>query len=449
MIRELVVDGATIPVDVADAVTDAIHEESTTDIGSLTIELADPGFRILKAGVFAKRAPATYAGERLRVSEVTTGGDKVPTLTVKLSNRGAFDLQNERTGFAPGAPPPELLTDYAEYMREAASRVGLAAHVQPPVQTGFSLVRISTPGQYESTWELGEEGAQKWGWWLFEAGGTLFFGKPSWLLSTAPRVLTVGWAGSAGTERDAVSPPRCQRFDAISATGLEEARIVEVAIDLARSTNVHPGSALALSGVVGFDGRYLVSQVVRKPETNEPARVTAVTAVDPFVDITAVDGSAPDVPDLPHVEDSEGPFDGGSLKLSDLLFVAQRANVRWPFIRTVEMALQLPDYLLFAVGVKETRLTNEVGDHGHGHGVWQLDDRSHDIPAGFDADVPAQCQKAAAMLRALIDSENGNLVAALNRYNSGQTLSQNTTRNYGPDVSSMRQALENHLSEWT
>ena len=53
----------------------------------------------------------------------------------------------------------------------------------------------------------------------------------------------------------------------------------------------------------------------------------------------------------------------------------QRAKLAWPFIHQTELARGLPRMLLFAVGSRETNLTNEVGDFGHGHGVWQLDDR--------------------------------------------------------------------------
>ena len=67
---------------------------------------------------------------------------------------------------------------------------------------------------------------------------------------------------------------------------------------------------------------------------------------------------------------------------SDLSAQFQRAKSTWPFIHQTELARGLPR-MLFAVGFRETNLTNEVGDPGHGHGVWQLDDRSHTPPGGF------------------------------------------------------------------
>ena len=101
----------------------------------------------------------------------------------------------------------------------------------------------------------------------------------------------------------------------------------------------------------------------------------------------------------------------------------QRASVVWPFIHQIELARGLPRMLLFAVGSRETNLTNEVGDFGHGHGVWQLDDRSHTPPGGFaqfDANVPAQCAFAAAMLQGLLAITGGDVEEAAAIYNSGQ-----------------------------
>jgi hypothetical protein len=136
---------------------------------------------------------------------------------------------------------------------------------------------------------------------------------------------------------------------------------------------------------------------------------------------------------------------------SELSAQCQRAKSKWPFIHQTEHANGLPRMLLFAVGSRETNLTNEVGDfdkqgHGHGHGVWQLDDRSHTPPGGFaqfDGNVPLQCSTAADMLHDLLAGETGNVERAANRYNSGQPETAGTTgHDYGPDVVERMQTLQ-------
>jgi peptidoglycan hydrolase-like protein with peptidoglycan-binding domain len=131
---------------------------------------------------------------------------------------------------------------------------------------------------------------------------------------------------------------------------------------------------------------------------------------------------------------------------SELSAQFQRAKSKWPFIHQTELARGLPRMLLFAVGSRETNLTNVVGDGGHGHGVWQLDNRSHTPPGGFpafDGNVPLQCSIAADMLHDLLAMEAGNAQRAANRYNSGQPETAHTThQNYGPDVVERMQTLQ-------
>jgi len=126
----------------------------------------------------------------------------------------------------------------------------------------------------------------------------------------------------------------------------------------------------------------------------------------------------------------------------------QRAKLQWPFIHQTELAHGLPKMLLFAVGSRETDLTNEVGDNGHGHGVWQLDDRFHSPPPGgsfanFDSNVPLQCATAAAMLHTDLAITGGNVEEAAAIYNSGQSGRPSTTGgDYGIDVLERMQTLQ-------
>jgi len=116
----------------------------------------------------------------------------------------------------------------------------------------------------------------------------------------------------------------------------------------------------------------------------------------------------------------------------------QRASSAWPFIHQAELARGLPGMLLFAAGSRETNLTNEVGDFGHGHGVWQLDDRSHTPPGGFarfEVNVPLQRVIAATMLQGMLAITGGNAGEAAAICNSGQRGEFGTTHHdYGIDV---------------
>lgn len=133
----------------------------------------------------------------------------------------------------------------------------------------------------------------------------------------------------------------------------------------------------------------------------------------------------------------------------------ERTSKDYPFITQYEKDYKLPQFLLYAVASRETNMTNEVGDGGHGHGMFQLDDRWHTIPVGFDSDVNEQAKTAASMLQGLIHVFPGDLKAAVSAYNTGVNNARagiHDTGNsdaytaggdYGSDVLGRMQYLQN------
>lgn len=90
-----------------------------------------------------------------------------------------------------------------------------------------------------------------------------------------------------------------------------------------------------------------------------------------------------------------------NITTADLRGQYDRSIVNWPWIRTVENSLALPPFLLYALGSRETNLRNVVGDGGHGHGIWQRDDRSWDVPADYLSTPKRQAVDAGNLLMSL------------------------------------------------
>ena len=109
-----------------------------------------------------------------------------------------------------------------------------------------------------------------------------------------------------------------------------------------------------------------------------------------------------------------------------------------PQIETAAAAHGLDPKLLAAVAAQETggpganSGRNIVGDGGHGHGVFQIDDRSWDFaktPAAMD---PAQnADKAASILSDNLQRYGGNVHEALSAYNAGSPAATGTTTTWG------------------
>lgn len=94
--------------------------------------------------------------------------------------------------------------------------------------------------------------------------------------------------------------------------------------------------------------------------------------------------------------------------------------------------------LLAAVAAQETggpgsnAGRNIVGDGGHGHGVFQIDDRYHAFAGSKAAMDPSRnADYAAGMLRGLLDGNGGNVHDALSSYNAGSPHATGTTTKWG------------------
>jgi hypothetical protein len=117
--------------------------------------------------------------------------------------------------------------------------------------------------------------------------------------------------------------------------------------------------------------------------------------------------------------------------------VASRlANTGVAFASQIESAARrygLNPNLLAAVAAQETGGPgtnaghNIVGDGGHGHGLFQIDDRWHPFASTKAAMDPAQnADYAAGMLSGLLKRYGGNVHEALSAYNSGSPTAAGT-----------------------
>lgn len=90
--------------------------------------------------------------------------------------------------------------------------------------------------------------------------------------------------------------------------------------------------------------------------------------------------------------------------------------------------------LLAAVAAQETGGpgqnggSNVIGDGGHGHGLFQIDDRWHDFASSPQAmDPQSNADYAAGMLSGLLNRYGGNVHEALSAYNAGSPEATGTT----------------------
>ena len=114
-------------------------------------------------------------------------------------------------------------------------------------------------------------------------------------------------------------------------------------------------------------------------------------------------------------------------------------NVNYaPQIQAAARAYNLDPRLLEAVAAQETGGPdcdsghNIVGDGGHGHGVFQIDDRWHDFAKTKDAMDPGKnAMYAAHMISDDLQRYGGDVHKALSAYNAGSPNATGTTTTWG------------------
>ncbi len=112
--------------------------------------------------------------------------------------------------------------------------------------------------------------------------------------------------------------------------------------------------------------------------------------------------------------------------------------------------------LLAAVAAQETggpgsnSGANVVGDGGHGHGIFQIDDRYHAFASTSAAMDPAKnANYAAGMLSGLLQKYGGNVHAALSAYNAGSPSATGTATNWGGTTLGYADSVLAHYSQLT
>lgn len=124
-----------------------------------------------------------------------------------------------------------------------------------------------------------------------------------------------------------------------------------------------------------------------------------------------------------------------------------------PYLVAAELCYGVDPYYLAAILEQETdggiahgyhpKGAAGWGDQGHGHGLFQIDDRSHGsfLDANFDDGTPIwkdpafQAMYAARLLRKNLDAAKGDYFVAVAAYNCGLRRAKEAVRALGPNAS--------------
>lgn len=271
---KLIVRGARLKGDVAEAVTSATLSLSSSEATQLELTLIDNEWDVLRSGLFSAGTP-TKAGSRcdfanldleVRAIEVSARGvDNV--LRVTARSLGVGKLKRAR-----GALIRKNLSP-TQFVKLEAKRAGLKCVGQPSAKR--KAISRQTGKDAESSWDTCQRLAKELGYVCFEAAGTLYFGRPTWLTQRT-KELRVTWKGKR-TDGAIDALPTCRR----SGDDKRNVATVEAMLRGDLGEDARPGMALVLDGVPTFDGRYMVDTVTLPLAEEAAATVSASTPENP------------------------------------------------------------------------------------------------------------------------------------------------------------------------
>lgn len=271
------VQNAKLRSDITLAIIDATVDLTTDQVSQIEFKLMDPGFNILKSGVFAIGNLVTHAELKFIVAGVSTSSEAGnESVTIKCRPKVINDLK-KRTGtkVLKSASP-------SDFVRAECKAVGAKYLIQPSAKRKqVARDKVKTGEKYEaddkpSSWTTFNRLAGELGFICFEMSGVIYFGKPSWLLGKSKAsAMRVSWKG-------AYSGWNAERVPECSKSVDNKETTVNVHLPLERAREARPGRALYLSGVPYFNGYYLIDNVTFDLAGEENRlQITASTAIDP------------------------------------------------------------------------------------------------------------------------------------------------------------------------
>lgn len=258
--------------EISNAVSDAEISLTVDSVSQLTLNIYDPGFRMLNADYFQIRMPITFEGISFEIAVIeASSGDAPEMITLEARSRAVQQMRRDKGQKTWGKISP---SNFAQMM---ASQFGLDFFGEPTAAKD-EIVRTRNENSDESTWDVLTSLAGDSQYWLFESDGRLFFTSQKFLLRKYAN-LEIPWpARPKGAYVQVLDTPTCRRSED-DPNGAE----CELLVHWRDGVRMRPGMTFGLTGgrLKPFEIDYLVTEVAWRPGQPEPVKVTARTPVDP------------------------------------------------------------------------------------------------------------------------------------------------------------------------
>lgn len=276
LIDNVRVMGSGLNRDIRNALVEASISGDLKQVTQLELKLIDNGWNILASGLLVLGMTVQIDDLKLEISNIST--DEVQGtegVTVKCRPIVVRKLRDRR------GPKVMRNASPSDFVIAECKAVGAKYVVQSSGKRNQVSRDVPKKGEHEveqppSSWTTFQRLAREIGYIVFEAAGTIYFGKPSWLLSAGQLPTYTAQYKTGPEEKRTLTTPRCERSKDNPVANVSFTTLVSSV------SEVRPGKKLILKGVPTFDGDYLVASFdVDLLENVHEASVTATTPINP------------------------------------------------------------------------------------------------------------------------------------------------------------------------
>jgi len=247
--------GKKLPENIKSSISSVDIDMAVSQVTELTITFDDPEFNILNTGIFDLETRVQYRGLDLAIAVIETnaggglGGFGIrcrPWGVQKLKKlQGTFVMQNVSPATYVAAECKKAGIELEPFAEPSPAKGQIARDVK---EKGVTYEAANQP----SAWTTFQRLAGELGYMMYEVGGRIYFGKPTWLVKKQPNV-EVRWYPENGKEPYTI-PEFRQSVD-------NEDIEVSMELPIERAGFVYPGAGLKLTGYPKYSGTYFITSV--------------------------------------------------------------------------------------------------------------------------------------------------------------------------------------------
>lgn len=275
-LKDVKLDGKPFSEDMLKKVLSASVDMGVSRITEIAFTFDDPEFRLLSSDKFSLKTRIEYRGLHLHVAALeTNAGAGLGGFVARCRPVAVHKLK--------GLTGSRVLRNVtpAAYVKAECKKAEIAR--LPMVQASSERKRIKRdvaesgvqyePSQKPSAWTTMQRLAGEEGFLLYEIGGAIFFGKPTWLVDNQPKV-ELEWYPE--NDKEPYSIPEFR--ETVDSKDIE---LPSLKLPIKRAGRVFPGMGLKVTGFPKYSDLYFINSVSYPLVGRGDLTVTAGKVINP------------------------------------------------------------------------------------------------------------------------------------------------------------------------